>query len=386
MTEVSGLYGRLFLDGEFTEGWVAWTRGRILSVRRGTPSRGARGDFASLGRRRLLPGFVDTLVHGYGGYDASEAGPEDLDAMARALARAGVTSALAGLYPLPLPQLRERARVWRELAGRRRPTPRCSLRGWHLEGPFLEPSMRGALPADGLRKPSAAAARTLLRACGGWLRLSTLAPELRGAHAAAAELLAGRAIPSIGHCAASYEDCAALPRSGRLAITHLGNRMPPLLARAPGPMGFALAGGARWVGAIPDGVHLAPPTLSLFAQAERLGPRLMLQSDNLSHAGGDARDFRAGGRRLHRDGPAARDARGSLSGTLDALPEMVFARVREGTLGLPEAVRGACEVPGRLLGRRGRIHPGCRADFVEVDARLRVVRVWVGGREVPASD
>ena len=142
-----------------------------------------------------------------------------------------------------------------------------------------------------------------------------------------------------------------------------------------------MEGRADHVAVIPDAVHVAPETLRLWARTSKLRDRLMAVSDNLSHAGLPAEDFEAGGQRLHRDGPVARNKKDELGGTLDPLPELLMRRVRDGVLTMAQAIRMGCEVPGRLLGDCGRFEEGLRADFVELREDNRIARVWVGGRQ-----
>ncbi|HEX9794581.1 MAG TPA: hypothetical protein VGC54_11415 [Planctomycetota bacterium] len=382
MASERGIVGRLWLGGRFRRGWLTWSRGRLERVAAGAPPRAHSGTLLDLGDARVLPGFVDTLAHGFGGVGCVDGGAAALARMARGMAAAGVTSAYGGFYPAPLPVLRRAVKAWNGLkaAGG---GPRARLLGWHVEGIFVAPGMRGALPRAGIARPDAAAARRFLDACGGWLRMSTIAPELPGAIEAAAVLRAAGVRPSIGHSAASWADCVALAAGGPVAITHLGNRMPPLHVRAPGPIGFTFAGRAQWVGVIPDGQHVVAEALGMLAAQPTLRHRLMFQSDNLSHAGLAAEEFRAGGQRLHREGPAARNARGGLAGTLDPLPEMLLQRVAAGDLTWAQAVRGGCEVPGALVGDCGRLAAGLRADLVVIDAAATAVETtWVGGRRV----
>jgi len=376
-----GIRARLWLRGRFRPGWLAWSRGRITAVGEGEPPRRLRGCLEDLGPARVLPGFTDTLAHGFAGVWAATGGAAELARMTRALAAAGVTTVLPGMRPLTPAEARAAARrwgAWRRLPPRERG---ARVPGWHVEGPFVAPAMRGALPRGALVAPTPARAEALVAACGGWLRMTTLAPERRGARETARLLRRHGGLVAAGHTAATLEDCAALAGDGPLGLTHAGNRMPPLAARAPGPLGFALAGGAAWVGVIPDGVHLAPATLGILAAAPALRPALLAQSDNLGPAGLAAGEFLAFGRRAGRDGPAARlRSSGGLCGTLDPLPELLLARVREGTLSWAQAVRLGCEIPGQLLGGRGRLEEGALADLVVVED-WRAARVFVGGRE-----
>lgn len=376
----SGLRGQLWLDGRFRTGWLRWKSGRLHEVGRGKPSESQTEGLLDLGKAKVLPGFVDTLLHGFAGVDCGEGTARELQRMSVALAGTGVTTAYAGFYPLDNPGYRRAAARW--LAWKAvRGAARTRFAGWHLEGPFLPKSMRGALPAKALLAPTETNAKRLVAACRGWLKLCTLAPELRGMEEAVVLLRAAGVTPMIGHTEASWLDCEALAATGVLGMTHLGNRMPPLTAREPGPLGFAMAGHADWVGVIPDRVHVASETLALWASTPALQDHLMAMSDNLSHAGLVAEDFTAGGQRLSRSGAVALNHKDELGGTLDPLPELLLRAVRDGELSWAQAIRMGAEVPGRFVGDCGKLEGGLRADVLCLsEDEQSVAQVWVGGR------
>jgi len=304
--------------------------------------------------------------------------------MSRALAATGVTSAYAGMYPLSLDEYRGAAKRWQQWKSRRG-AARCRFVGWHSEGPFIARAMRGALPAKTILRPTAEAAGELIDAAGGWLKLCTFAPEVKGALDACQTFRESGVMPSVGHSEASYLDCEAAAATGELAITHMGNRVPPMSAREPGPIGFAMGGGFHWAAVIPDMVHVAPETLRLWAKTPALRNRLMACSDNLSHAGLPADSFTSGGKKLSRSGAVAIDSKGGLCGTLDSLPELLLRLLRDGFITMQQLVRMGCEVPGALIGDCGRLETGYRPDFVILEDRKRVGAVWVGGRRVAGS-
>ena len=382
-----GLKAHLWIGGRFSRGWLLWRGGRLCRVGHGNPPRTLAGNLEDLGSTRIIPGFVDTLCHGFAGVGAPTASCEQLVQMARALAAEGVTSVYSGFYPLDNRRLRAAAARWNQFRslGRGSAALRggARLEGWHLEGPFISAEMSGALPSTNLRTPRPKSIASLLQACGGHLQMMTLGPELSGARELADCLLKSGGIPSIGHTLADHSICADFARhcSGRLAITHLGNRMLPLSARELGPIGLAMNGAVPFVGVIPDGNHVAGKTLKLWANTTALNGKLMFQSDNLSHAGTAAASFQAGGLNLVRDGSAARRPDGGLAGTLDSLSRMLAARIKDGTISLAQAVRGGCEVPGNIFGDRGVIAEGKLADLVALDAANQVIRTWVGGVE-----
>ncbi len=371
---MKAIAGRLWLDGAFRRGWVFYERGRIRRLGRGDLPRRHPAQTRKLRGGAVIPALVDTLAHGFAGVDAGTGSSADLNRMLQALGEEGVGTILAGLYPVPNVALRSAARAWsgvsrRATVGLAKPARSA---GWHLEGPFLPPSMVGALPRSGLRTATARAATALLRACGGHLKMMTLAPEVPGALSVARALQKAGVTASIGHTQASLADCQRLAAVAPPAITHMGNRMPAWTAREPGPMGLALAGESPLVGVIADGVHVASENLRLMAATQPLAASLAFCSDCLAAAGTAKPRFVAAGKRLRRDGVVARDGKGGLGGVLESLPHILADRVAEGTLTWAQALRGGAEVPGGWLGDCGQIRLGYRADFAWLDKNGRI--------------
>lgn len=376
-----GIQAQLWNGRKFTSGWMTWKSGCFDEVCFQAPTKKQSIVLHDLGQSRVMPGFVDTLLHGFGGVDCGEGSVKDLQRMTRALAASGVTTALAGFYPSSNRTLQAAAKRWGKWKSERG-TARTRIPGWHIEGPFLAPDFRGALPRKDLLKPSDQHAEKLVKACDGWLQVCTLAPELKGSQGVAEVFHTAKVVPSIGHTKAEYADCVALAAHGDCAITHMGNRLPALTAREPGPIGFAMEGHAAWVGVIPDMVHVAPETLRLWAKTPAMKKTLVASSDNLSHAGLVADGFTSGGKRLRRQGAVAVDAKGHLAGTLDPLPELLLRAHKEGYLSLADVIRIGCANPGRMIGDCGALEAGRRADFAILEEGDSVGPVWIGGRRV----
>ncbi|MDP6962922.1 MAG: amidohydrolase family protein [Planctomycetota bacterium] len=376
-----GIQAQLWDGKQFRAGWLSFSRGTIDSVSFRRPTAKRAASLHDLSEVKLLPGFVDTLLHGYAGVDCGDGTPARLNRMTIELAKAGVTTALAGFYPLSIDGFQRAAKnwnKWQQLKGRR-----AHIAGWHVEGPFISKVMSGALPKSKILKPSAAAAQKFVDACGGWLRVSTIAPEVDGALEACEVLRSNQVLPSIGHSQATYLDCEMLAANGKIAATHLGNRMLPLSARELGPIGMAMNGGIDYVAVIPDQIHVAAETLGLWASTTKMKSRLIACSDNLSHAGKRAASFVSGGKKLQRSGCVAVDAAGNLGGTLDALPQLLLRAYRDGVLTLEQVVRMGCHNPGDMLGDCGRFEVGRRADFVEFKVSENSIgQVWCRGKKL----
>jgi N-acetylglucosamine-6-phosphate deacetylase len=190
----------------------------------------------------------------------------------------------------------------------------------------------------------------------------------------------------VGHTDATAADVEAAVRAGARGVTHLGNAMPPLLAREPGPVGVALAGPDLVAGVIADGHHLHPATLRTYWRA--LGPaRFLAVSDTTAALGLPDGPTRLGVQDVDvRDG-AVRLADGTLAGSAADLSRCLALLMRTTGCTLAEATATATTTPARLVGdrTRGSLARGSRGDVVLVDTahgRFDVVATIVGGEVV----
>ena len=353
------------------EGWVA---GRVLFAGRVERVEGAATDRPE--PPFVLPGFVDLHVHGGGGADMMEG----VDAIRRAAAlhaRHGTTTMLATSVTAPVADTERFLDAVAEAAASSWPDA-ARVAGAHLEGPFINPCKLGAQPPFAI--PADAG---LLR---GWLarapvRVVTLAPECDPEGALIPLLLAQGVRPQIGHSLCAYAEAAAALAAG-CGATHLFNAMTPLAHRGCGAAGAALAH-ADWAEVIPDLIHVEPGAI---LAARRAIPNLYGVTDATAGAGMPDGAYRLGAREVRKALGAMRLADGTLAGsalTMDAALRNLVA------IGLPldEAARRLSELPARWAGLRdaGRVEPGAPADFVVLDAGLRVASVHVAGRPVEAA-
>jgi N-acetylglucosamine-6-phosphate deacetylase len=372
MTDDTELRGRLVLDDRVAPGRLTIADGRIASV--ALDDDGA-GDETTL--PYLAPGFVDVHVHGWGGHDAM--GPaDDLDGMARALLRRGVTSFLPTGVTNPLPVLHrfaDRVRAWMPLA----PDDGADPLGFNIEGPFISADRKGAHNPAFLALPGDVPRSELEPLLDGFL-LTTVAPDIPGGLELIGWLRERGVRVSIGHSAADLPTALAGYDAGGTTTTHLFNAMTGIEHRAPGVAVAALTRDDVYVELIADGEHVHP---SLWPIITRTKPtdRLLLVSDALALAGmGDGRITIAGLEIEVRGQRCMIVGSGTLAGSVIALDTAVRNLVGSGST-LPAAVAAASRNPLEMLGitDRGRIAVGQRADIVELTDDLAVRRVMRGG-------
>lgn len=335
-----------------------------------------------VGDQWVIPGLIDTHVHGGGGAQCNTGDTDEVAAVAAFHAAHGTTSLLATTVSADVDELERSLRAIGE----------AGVLGAHLEGPFLSPRRPGAMDPEWFLDPTTKVLERLLGA-GGRVSMMTIAPELPGALEIIAALGERGVVASLGHSEASYETACAAVWAGARSVTHLFNAMPPLHHREPGLLGAALDDDALQCELICDGVHVDPVAMRLALRAKGLGG-LRLITDAIAAAGMGDGEYRLG------DAPVVvRDARATLAGgeaiagstlTMDAA---LANAVRFLGVTVEEAVALASTNPARLLGlgaAKGAIATGYDADVVVLDEHLRAGSTimagrWVGGREPPTS-
>ena len=321
----------------------------------------ADGDI-DVGGRIVIPGFVDTHIHGYGGYDAMRG---EIGEMSVLLAREGTTCFL----PTTMTDSFE------NLAAATDAAFRCDgavAAGFHLEGPYISENRSGAQNKAYIRSPDISELSRLKN-----IKKITVAPELEGM----TELIQDAGcVVSIGHTDCTYEQAIEAIEAGASCLTHTYNAMPPLLHRAPGPIGAALERGI-YAELICDGIHVSRAAVT--ALYRMLGAdRLMLVSDAISCAGMPDGKYTSGGLDvIVKDGTATLYD-GTIAGGCRPLIRGVKKAVEYG-IDFWDAVKMASETPARSLGlNKGRLEVGYDADIVVLNADLSVYATIVDGRLV----
>ncbi|MEZ5798707.1 MAG: N-acetylglucosamine-6-phosphate deacetylase [Paracoccaceae bacterium] len=333
------------------------------------------GDRVDLGGGYLLPGLLDLQVNGGGGLMVSgQTTAGDLARICDTHARLGALGILPTLIT-DTPQATAAviaAGVEAAAAG----LP--GFLGLHLEGPHLDPRRKGAHDPALIRPMSDA---DLNRLCDARKRLPalmvTVAPE--GVTPAQISALAAAGIVvSLGHSDCSMAQAAGAFAAGAGCVTHLFNAMSQLGNREPGLVGATLSAPVH-AGLIADGFHVAPQVIRIALAAKTSG--VFLVSDCMSAAGTDLAEFRLGGRRILRQGGRLTLEDGTLAGADLTLPQAIRYMVHRVGVAPERAFAMATSVPAGCIGRAdlGRLAPGAAADFVHLDADLRLRGVWRGG-------
>jgi N-acetylglucosamine-6-phosphate deacetylase len=364
---------RVVTPGATIEATVSVDDGRITAVLPG------RAGDVSYGDAWLIPGLIDTHVHGGGGAQCNTSDPDEVAAVAAFHASHGTTSLLATTVSAAVEELESSLRAIGAASG-----AACVL-GAHLEGPFLNCEHPGAMDRESFLEPSPSVLARLL-AVGG-VAMMTIAPELDGALEVIAALAAAGVVVSLGHSDASYAAACGGVDAGARSVTHLFNAMAPFHHRRPGLVGAALEHDGLNCELICDGRHVDPVAMRLALRARGIaGMRLV--TDAISGAGMGDGDYPFGHAALSVRGGRATLPGGVLAGSTLTMDAALANAVRCLGVTVEEAVAMASANPAALLGlqdRKGAIAPGYDADLVVLGEDLRAQATMVAGRWVAGS-
>ena len=137
-----------------------------------------------LGAVSVVPGFVDTHLHGGGGANFTAADSEQTATAVATHCRRGTTTLIASLVTAAPDDL------LRQVTALARDVRSGLIAGIHLEGPWLSPQRCGAHQPALMRDPEPAEIDAVLAAGDGTIRMVTLAPDRAGAIAAIAPAMA----------------------------------------------------------------------------------------------------------------------------------------------------------------------------------------------------
>jgi N-acetylglucosamine-6-phosphate deacetylase len=366
------LEGDIVTPHGVVHGHLEMADGRIATVS-GTPIDASRAGEG--GRAIVLPGFIDTHVHGGGGRDTMEGG-DAIATIARRHARHGTTGLLATTMTAPVGEIEAALRALGP-ACRQRAAQSARVLGVHLEGPYINPDRLGAQPAHAI---PATLAEVLRLGEFAPIKVLTLAPELPGHLALIGPLRDAGIRVQIGHSAGSYADGVAALQAGAAGFTHLFNAMTGLHHREPGMVGAALAHGDH-AELIPDLLHVHPGAIRV---ALRCMPGLFCVTDSTAAAGMPDGEYRLGEHMVQKCLGGVRLADGTLAGSALTMDQALRNLVQVLDLTLPEAARRVSTAAADYLGLadRGRLAAGAWADVVVMDAALHVQRVFVEGEEI----
>ncbi len=324
----------------------------------------------------VCPGLVDMHIHGYLGADVSDGDVEGIEKMAEGIIKNGVTAWCPTTMTVSKKEIETAFDAVRTVKNKGEYYG-ARILGVNSEGPFINPSKKGAQAEEHILRPDA----DFILANKDIVKLFTVAPEVDGALEAIEKVAKdGSVLVSMGHTNATFEEANKGIEKGVKHTTHLFNAMTALSHRNPGVVGSALSDENVSVELIADTFHIDKGLFGLIAKIKE--DKLCLITDCIRAGGMVDGDYTLGGQPVHKEGIKCLMPDGTIAGSVLELNKAV-ANVLENTgLEVYEAVNAASLNPAKALGEDkeiGSIEVGKRADFMIADDKFNAKMTILGG-------
>ncbi len=369
------LSGGTIIDGDFKKRRcdIEIENGKIINI--GENLSGS--EKLDLTGKYILPGFIDTHIHGAYGARISDDNPA-MENITRFEATQGVTAiaitTASSEFENLLSQIDIAVEASKKNAG-------AKIAGIHAEGPFLSKKYKGAMNADNILAPDMEKFDIMLERSGGLLKIMTVAPEREGAEDFIKYAVSKGIAVTMGHTDATYDEAEKAVDAGASRSTHTFNAMRGLHHREPGVLGVALTNDNVTCEMICDFVHLHPAIVKMIYKAKG-ADRIDIISDSGHAAGMNVTEFMVDGlMRYVKDG-VVRLADGTIAGSAKTVLDGVKNLI---SLGVPleDISKMASYNPAKSLKiekETGSIEIGKKADIVVLDENYDVDYTFVDGK------
>ena len=367
------------------DGFIA----EIFSRRRFEQKKFASGvNIVDVNGAYISPGFIDTHIHGFGGYGTDDAlyvktstvenAADSIIEMSRLLVKHGVTAFNPTLYPATPDIMVNAVRQISSAAGKENG---ARIMGLHLEGPFISPDKLGVQRPETVSPVDLGLMEKLWNASEGRIVNMTVAPEIKHMRELALYCIKKGIILQAGHTDAFYENMIEGMQAGILHVTHLFNAMSRLDHRNPNAVGAVLTHPQMSCEIIADGAHVHPGLFKLLIRDKPID-KIVLVSDSLKSSSQETGPFYANGEEVvFEDGLYRRKLDGVIAGSGITMIQGLKNLVKFG-FSLEDAVKTASSNPAKVMRytNKGVIIPGMDADLAVFDKNFTVLAAITGGK------
>ena len=415
METLTILNGDIYTPTYYGQGHIVIQNGKISTIT--SEALHPSGETLDAAGYLVIPGLIDGLVHGGGGYDTMTGKVEDIEAIARAHVRTGVTSLVLGISSGSMPQINSALTAIAHVVDEPL-TDGSRILGSYVEGKFGSLAKNGAQNAKYITPPNFEEFHAMWAASDATLKVISIAPENDENLQFIKHLATFRTdaynniVIAMGHTNATYQQALEAIDAGVTRATHTYNGMSGLHHRTLGAVEAVLAHpgihaelivdehhvhpfwgknliqqkGVHAIGLITDCTELAGvPTEDWQATATylpqldayRLNENAISQNDTAFEPQSTQKYVRNGAMWLDVGTPTER-----LAGATITLMDGV-RNVTNWGYSLEDTLTMATLTPAQNLGVAdavGSIATGKTADLVIVDENLTVQQVILGGK------
>lgn len=319
----------------------------------------------------VIPGFIDTHIHGANGADTMDATEAALDAISSVLPAEGTTSFLATTMTQSKENIEKALKNVTDYTGK---SGHAEILGLHLEGPFINVARKGAQPGQYVIAPDVELFERWQKLTGGLIKTVTVAPECDEDGSFITYLAENGVNVSAGHTAIDFEGVKRAVELGVHQLTHICNAMTGIHHRDIGAVGAPFVLKSLYAELIADKIHVTPDMMQILF--DNIGSeRLILITDAMRAKCLPDGMYELGGQPVGVKNNQATLADGTLAGSILkmidgaknmlALDEVIIRDIIEMT-----SVNPAKQI--HVFDRKGSIEVGKDADVLLVDKDLNI--------------
>ena len=324
----------------------------------------------------IAPGFIDTHIHGIGGFGTDDMSAESILKMSEILPQYGVTAFIPTLYSAPKDKLFKAMISIQKAMGHEKG---AKILGIHLEGPFISPERLGVQTPDSISPVDLEFMKEIIALGQGNIINMTLAPELKGMRELALMCIDQGIILQAGHTNATYQQMVEAMQARIMHVTHLFNAMSRMHHRDPGVVGAVFIHPELSCEIIADGVHINPDIVKFLFRCKPID-KVVLVTDSLKPTKQKAKHLYANNEEVYLDKCFLRKSDNVIAGSALTMIEGVKNLISFG-LSPEQAVQTASYNPATIMKQEhlGLVAPGYDADLVVFDKNFKVLKTIIKG-------
>lgn len=325
----------------------------------------------------VAPGFIDTHIHGIGGYGTDDCDKKSILKMSEILPRYGVTSFIPTIYAGKPDDMIKSIKAIVSAMGKEKG---AHILGIHLEGPFISPDRLGVQSAEAVSPVDLPLMEKFYKAAKGKIINMTVAPELKNMRELALYCISKNIILQAGHTNATYANMVEGMQVRIMHATHLFNAMSRIHHRDPGAVGAVFIHPEMSCELIADGVHVDPNLIKLLVQLKPID-RLVLITDSLKPTKQDTPILMANNEEVYLDKCFYRKSDNVIAGSaltmIDGYKNLISFGINH-----DQAIHMASTNPAAIMKQqnKGRISPGFDADIVVFDEDFHIIDTIIDGK------
>ncbi|MBK5201259.1 MAG: N-acetylglucosamine-6-phosphate deacetylase [Spirochaetaceae bacterium] len=328
----------------------------------------------------IMPGFIDSHIHGIGGYGTEDDRVESILGMSERLADFGVTRFQPTIYTDTPEQMIKGIKAIVQAMGHEKG---AIINGVNLEGPFISPKRIGAQAPEGVKEVDLDLFHTFLEAGEGHIVCMTVAPELKHMRALALEARKAGVVLLAGHTDATYENIIEGMQCGILHSTHFFNAMSRLHHRNPGTVGAIMIQTNMCCEIICDGVHVHPELVKLLLREKPID-NIVLITDALKptkQRSGELLANRVPAVLSHEGAFISKENEDLFLGSSLTMLQGI-KNLTEWGISLSDAVQMSSTNPARIysINKVGSIIPEYKADLTILNKDLELKALFIEGK------